>query len=681
MRKIINTVKEKRWLQFVLYTALIFFLFLAFWNQARFISDEQELFVKGQQMALGQRLYVDIITQHMPILYHVAALFSLVGIQTVAGFRAAFYLLFALLWGLGFVYYGPKLGRKAVGITPLIYFALISGILYATSVISDQIQAIGTAYLLFAMLQFYKTRKVTVIDSLFISAGIFMSFYAAFISAFSIFAAFLFVLAIEIKDAGKEGRTFGKEILYLIKKYYLMVIIIALPSILLFVYYDYQNILKGFFKWGYLFNRQVYPRYNGGYGDNPLSALFGGFSSLISALSIGQLTTTAVINVVFIALAGLFLIEHYRKNKDKLFLLGVVFFVITSASRGAFEFHGLAALSAISALGAFYISGKMPTLIQKARPSALKVGALVLAVGFLGSNYLAILPSALSFTTKEYVKTNTATYALGAITDKNERVGFASMNYDILMGAGVIPASFGCSDFPWYWEWCGTQEMAELEMNKPRAFLYAPANTWGYPFDNYAREITRFVTTHYAHLDTIGYPGVYVLKDYYNEAVMKIQPDKLYFNDTATDLAGPLLPGVKIGQTFVADEETMLDKVDLKVATYGRTNTCTVQLELLDNTTGETAQLMSLSAQNLKNNDYQTLDFADKKLEAGHSYTLLLSSPDATRENTVAIWYGEAKLDGEAYYAVVDGEPRQFGLTMRIFSGEKLLPVIENAIR
>lgn len=680
MRKILNEIRQRKWLMILIYILILFLLYLSFWNQGRFASDEEEIFVKGQQMAQGQKLFVDIITQHMPIMYHFAAIFSVLGIKTVAGFRLMFYLLFSCLWGLSFAYYGAKLGRKAVGLSPIVYLIIVSGVSNATCVLSDQMQAIGTAYLLFAILLFYKKRMVNILDNVMISIAIFISFYAAFITVFSIFAAFIFVLAIEIRDAVQAKRHFVKEIVYLIKKYILMVLIIALPTVLFLIYYAQIDVLRGFIAWAYHFNREVYPRYIGGYGDNPLSALFQGISGLASALSIEQFSTTAIVNATFLVILVLFLIEKYRENHDVIYALGIILYIIACGSRETFGFHGLAAISVIGCIDSFYLCKHVPLLWEKVKISRIKIGLFIFICAFLTSNYLSKLPSALSFTTTEYINTKSTAYALGAITDKNERVGFASLDYTSLLQAEVLPASFGCSDLPWYWEWCGTQEIAELNANMPRAFYYAPSNTWGYKFNDYAPEITQLINENYKSLGSLGYSSVYVLKDYYDEAVAKLRPDKIFIAANETDNVGQIVMDSQIEQTFFVENDVMMSSLDLMIGTYQRNNTSSLKCLLVNNNTGESVELFNVSVDGFADNSYRQFNFDDYLLVHDCSYTLVFTSPDGSDGNAITIYCGASSTPSDKHFATINGERKNYDLAIRVNSEWKLQPIIENVV-
>ena len=78
-------------LQSILFSVFAFLVFLALWNQDVWTHDEPEMFIKGQQIMRGGLLYKDVDSQHMPLMYHLSAVFARMGFSGMAGFRAAFF--------------------------------------------------------------------------------------------------------------------------------------------------------------------------------------------------------------------------------------------------------------------------------------------------------------------------------------------------------------------------------------------------------------------------------------------------------------------------------------------------------------------------------------------------------------------------------------------------------------
>jgi len=257
-KKHISDILKNRYACSILYGLLLFFLLMSFWNQGVFGSDEGEIFIKGRQIAAEDRLYSDVLSQHMPVMYYIAAVFAKAGARSAYEFRMCFYALFAVMWSIMYFYFGKRLGDKKVALYAIIYLILEAGISQGTCILSEQLQGIGMVILLYELLMFYERKSFTFADSVLISLAVFISFGSAFVSAFGIFAVAVSVLLLEIRELKAERYTLGTGLFRLIKKYVVLFIVIALPFAALLIYYKSIHSLKNFYAWAYLLNREVY---------------------------------------------------------------------------------------------------------------------------------------------------------------------------------------------------------------------------------------------------------------------------------------------------------------------------------------------------------------------------------------------------------------------------------------
>jgi len=527
------------------------------------------------------------------------------------------------------------------------------------------------------MLLFYENRRVGIKDSIMLSLGIFISFNAAFISLFPIFAAFVFVLVLEIRQAQQDKRSILTELIFLIKKYFVMLVIILAPNLCLWIYYWQRNMFLAFVKWGYLFNTDVYARYIGGYGDNPISALFKGIGTLMSSFNFDTFTSTTISNIFFMFVVLLYLINEYRTKKDKLYMAGILFFLVTCASRSTFGFHGLSAISTMSVMASIVICDNFNLLWDKVKDSTVKIALVILAVIFLSCNYLTKIPNSLSFTTKEYIKTSSLSYALEKITDKNEEIGMATLDYTTLIQAGVVPYSLACGAFAWYWEWTCDEELSDYSNYLPRVFYYDPNYAvWGYPITSYAPELKQIIEQNYRSVDE--YSGLYVLNSYYDEAMSKLNESVIYENTSSDGVVAALSSGVTIEQKFSATDDKSITHIKIMFGTYARENDCNIVISIVDDDTKEARELVNESAIGFADNAYKEFYFEEYDLIAGHRYTILINSPDADEENYLAV-YGsnESSAKNEVY---INGAKQDVSLCISIETDGKILPIVENVV-
>lgn len=102
--------------------AIVSFLsLLTYINEPFFDSDEGDIFSVGKCIADGMLLYTEIPSQHMPVMYYISALFSLIGVTTIVGYRLCFYGLIAVIWGTMVFVYGKEFGWVRVALYPAIY--------------------------------------------------------------------------------------------------------------------------------------------------------------------------------------------------------------------------------------------------------------------------------------------------------------------------------------------------------------------------------------------------------------------------------------------------------------------------------------------------------------------------------------------------------------------------------
>lgn len=658
-------------------TILIFCLFLmlsAFWNGQMFPSDEAEIFLKGRAIAKGVALYSEIGSQHMPLMYYIAAVFALFGAESVAAFRLYFYFLMAALWGLCYYRYSDKLNKRALVLYPIIYIVLMAYISMGHAILSEQMYGIGMAILLFELLIFQQERELKTGNCMMISLAVFVSFGSAFVAVFGIFAVVLTVLGLEIHTCLDNKTSFGKSLQYLIGKYWKLILIVLFPFVVLFGYYAVTGTFDDFFGWAYTLNREVYPKYQPtGYGGNILSSMFNGISTLAVTLRTANINAGTVPYLVIIFLGILFLFHQHSIKKDLVLTAGLVFFFITTATRGVFEFHGLPAVSLLSAMAAMYLTENSEWIHNVSTKTNLSKATAILCVLFFAAPYLEVSTNIFEITLEDTPDEGSVADAIVKLTDAGDEIGYGTMNYDILMAADVFPANVTSGSCPWLWEWAGEQAMQELHDDPPKIYYIEPAlATWEYPMAEYAHEQIQFVDENYTSLELMGYPTIYVQNEYLMEAIQQIDKSLVFRSNNAVEPL-PLFNGKVYAQSISVTEDKLISSLNVLVGTFARVNSCTIDVTLIDKTIGKTVNLAQINCTNLQDNSFNEINFSPQLLKAGHIYEIGFSSPDATDANFIALYHdAEAEL-GEACYALENAEPKSFDLCMEIFTDDSLI--------
>ncbi|HUX86910.1 MAG TPA: hypothetical protein VMW65_07900 [Chloroflexota bacterium] len=118
---------------------------------------------------------------------------------------------------------------------------------------------------------------------------------------------------------------------------------------------------------------------------------------------------------------------------------------------------------------------------------------------------------------------------------------------------------------------------------------------------------------------------------------------------------GEIVVGRSIGQTFTSHRPN-LDRLDLLLATYARTNPGQLDVQLSPSNGSETAQNVTAASSAIVDNAYQSFTFAPIASSAGRTYVVRLSSTRARVGQGVTAWAAPSNVYAEGT-ALVDGHP------------------------
>jgi len=525
----LKAIDKRRLLSAGVYSALIFLMLASFWNARIFPSDEAEIFMHGQSIANGKILYREIASQHMPLMYYIAAFFSLLGAKTVLAFRLCFFGLTALIYGAIYFFYSKRLSRIGVMLFPIIYILTLPGIEFGSCILSDQFQGIGMAILFLEFLSFTKTHELSVGSCIAISAAILLSFGSAFVSIFAIFVMFVTVLAFDLSAIGKHRPECNKTAKAVLVKYARLVGIVLIPLAVIALAILCSGAIVDFFYWAYKVNIDIYPKYNH-YSASVLENIFIGFRRIFNYFAnfnYGAIDAGDVLNFAIIFLTIVYLLKVSKGRGGLIKLAGSAIFISACATRGLFDYHGTPAVSVMALCAALAVGEFIEDhpLKKPATAAAAAIMAVIVASPFCTN----VLPNLTKMDYKqdvmEFQSDLSASY-IDAITEEGERVGFSTLDCHVLVLSGTIPASNQGGSVPWFWEAGGEQAMRELTEDPPRVFLYYPElNIWGYSMRSYAPDLVQFIESNYTMIGR-GTVTVWVLNSYYDEAMQKIDAMK-----------------------------------------------------------------------------------------------------------------------------------------------------------
>lgn len=151
--------------------------------------------------------------------------------------------------------------------------------------------------------------------------------------------------------------------------------------------------------------------------------------------------------------------------------------------------------------------------------------------------------------------------------------------------------------------------------------------------------------------------------------------EQLRFKYSQTDTITPAQPvgeivqGVEVRQPFVAQADELLS-LSLRISTYGRDNSCHLQLAIV-NDIDEILACTEISGQYVIDNTINNAIFAEPvQLKQGENYSLVISSPDGAPGNALTVWFGNTVTTARLEIAKQIAPERQLLLNGQPLDGE-----------
>lgn len=518
-----QSLKRKKHIQYGLVFLIYFVVQLKFINDSWFVPDELDIMLGGKSIAKGFQLFSGFYSQHMPFSYYISAIFDLFGAKTVTLQRIFFYLLFAVLWTIIYGRYQHIASRKALFVYPLFFTCLTTYYNMGTVILSEHLAGIGFVILLLEFFNFCEYRKLKVDNYIFISLAVLLTFGTIFVAIFGIFVIAIGCLTLEIQWGTKEkinGLTFIKR---LFKKYVPLIIWVAMPWIVLFIYYIASNNLGRFLYSAYGMNRSIYSKYTaGGYGGDILKTFLDLPSNTIglltNALDLTNSNYNTIIYVVIFIMLVAYLVNLASKKGITLSII-VTVFIFALGTRGCFDFHGTQWVSVVSLLISCFI---VDVLIESkevfnSKKIYYRTG-VVISIIAISSSYVCSLGTFADISLEEGI--NYSGTIVEQITEGDEALWQLSFSSEILMAADRAGIC-NIGAVPWMWEAFGKDALEEFKDEPPRVALYNERNIcWGYKLVNYAPDLVEYMKKYYIQY---GDTEIYIRGDYYDEAIEKIE--------------------------------------------------------------------------------------------------------------------------------------------------------------
>jgi hypothetical protein len=513
---------------------LLYFILLSAFRKNEIFVDEIDNFMGGISVAAGRDVYSGFLSQHMPLMYYIAAIFKLLGASSILQLRISFYVLLSLIWMLIYLRYSRRFGKTVIAVYPIGYILAMRAnqSFLSSSIVSEQLQAQGIVILLIEFLLFCETKEIKLPNMIMISFAIFISFGTAFVAIFPIAAVAVGVLFIEIKFCITNKISAIKIIVNLSRKYWKLVAIVTLPFIVLFVWYWVTDNLHNAYKGMVAINTEIYPKYNGGLGSSVLGALFSTIDQYFSniATSLSNLVSDPLISLTSLLLVGVNIMFLVRLGKkDWMAALFVAFLCLSCGTRGFGGFHALPYWGVSIFMGSMllvdYIEKLRAGELKKTLGKSIFVGLaiMILALPYM-VRFSMIKPSRSDFVTVN--EEGTYPYYIDKITGEDDMIQLFTLDTYIYIQSDRLAATSEIAGgaCPWMYEAFKDQILNGLKENKPKVVVFnEEGDVWGYFYKDFAPEVVAFVKENYTQLAESGLPMLYVRNDYYDTALQLLE--------------------------------------------------------------------------------------------------------------------------------------------------------------
>lgn len=234
---------------------LLALLILMQYRTYRPFLDESDNFLGGKILSRGGVIYKDYISQHMPGMYYIVGIIVKLGFTEIQEIRTCFYLLIFLSWIVMYFRYKNIFSLWIIPTFVFMYLSMFS-ISKGHTLLAEQIEIIAFMVIMCELFLFFKTKKLKLSSTIFISISTWLAIVCAMTAVWTIFfmALIFIIIYIEQLKSSENKKNIMNEIIR-------TSVIIAIPFIIWMVYLLKTNSVEEWFYQAYKFNQEVYGKY------------------------------------------------------------------------------------------------------------------------------------------------------------------------------------------------------------------------------------------------------------------------------------------------------------------------------------------------------------------------------------------------------------------------------------
>ncbi len=611
----------------------VFFLYFSFLSEPYF-TDEQDVFFGAYNVIKGQDIYRAFLSQHMPFSYYMAAPIALLGARTVYQFRLGVYLLLSLVWEAAFLRHRKHIHPAALFAMPLLYLTALKTLYMGTTMISDHWQGLGLVLILLELVRYEKSREISLPCAGMICLGIVLSLGTSFASAYSLLCLFLAAAVLQIQAIVQDRRA-GDPAGRLKEKRDLrederLVLICLAPFGLLGGWYALSGNLANFWSGAYEIVTQVYSKYTGGMGSDPVGVVWDTVRryGIYLGETVQRLPASLWPGLLYLLLAaGLPVFAFRMGRRSPAVGLLVLLAAVYGGLRSFDDFHAMAYYAQASAALALLLgetlqyAQKRPAPVRRAAWAAAAAAGAALTVHFvIWAGYNLLYPQILLDRTQRCEER-----ILDLLTEPEEKVFVcnAPVNSLDVMDLELIPKeACGAISYPYFYEMWGDRQMASIR-DLPHVVLYdGEEEIWGYVFREYAPDFDRYMEEHYTRLPQAE--TIWVSNEFLPEARRRLREQgygdlvRTGVKTMTENVPVKVFPEEKVSTRFTAEEER-LSAIRFCAACFNRRSDPTLLVQLRDAETGVIIAEREMSGEEIADNFFTRCPLP-AELERGKEY-------------------------------------------------------------
>lgn len=497
---------------------LVYAVLMANYAGSGIFTDEFDNIRGGFIIANGGVLYRDYVVQHTPLMYYLCGLFAWIGAGNLQEFRLSYYTFEEIVWLFIFARYYKIFGKKRLFLLCISIALLLPVIVkhFGYMILSDRLQGLMLIVLSLEWLRLQYNKIIDWGSACIIAVCFSVSIGVAFVSVYSLIWFVLAVVIFQLWMIASRRLTFVLAFCGAVKIFIVLFVILTLVV----GYFYFNNAFSDFWNQSYIFNREVYSKYLGGFGTNIWVPFFTGFlnikSAFVDCLIKGKVLDDGVgrLSVLLIPCVLFLLCMIAKKRVEYLLLLC---FMAGGATRGL-GFHGMAAWSVVvlvivlltdqiccknKTIGSFCVKICNFSLSRKITDNIVIGSILILILAF--ACLRAIDRSQMKIFERTMDVSSWEAYVASEVKP-GKSIGYDCFPMESLYlhYKKIFPVNIGVYMLPWYMEWFESDNLNAVKTELPKIVVFDEnVSVWGY--SHFMREFPEFLENNYKKIGNSGW--------------------------------------------------------------------------------------------------------------------------------------------------------------------------------